>query len=330
MKIAGIVAEYNPFHKGHMYQLKKVSLESKVIVVIVSSYFSQRGLPSLMSLEDKTRLALEHGANLVLELPPCYACQSADYFAKYAIQSLKTLGVTDLYFGSELHDLETLEMISNRNNANIDPSTSQAKNNIALSPNDILGVQYIKECQIHEIECHPLKRNNEYKSATQTRADFKKGMEQDFQEYFQKNQTWESYYPYLKTFLSLTSVQDLASFFLVNEGIENRLKQAAMHSNTWAEFLQKSVSKTYSRARIQRTCVMILLQIKKSQMEDPSFYQIKVAGFDAIGKELLKGKEKIMKFSDMDPFMKEVELKTLSLYNSVQRHKISRQVVIKP
>lgn len=330
MKIAGIVAEYNPFHKGHAYQLKKVSLESKAIVVIVSSYFSQRGLPSLMTLEDKTRLALEHGANLVLELPPCYACQSADFFARYAIQSLATLGVTDLYFGSEIHDLETLEMISNRNNVHIDPSKSQAQNNIALSPNDILGVQYIKECKNYEINPHPIARNDHYKSATQTRKDYQAGLVQDFQEYFQKNQNWDAYFPYLKTFLSLTSAQDLASFFLVNEGIEHRLKQAAMQSRSWEEFLSKTVSKTYSRARIQRTCVMILLQIKKEQMQDPSFFQIKVAGFDSVGKELLKGKEKIMKFADMDDFMKDVELKSLSLYDSVQKSKTSRQVVIKP
>lgn len=330
MKIAGIVAEYNPFHKGHVYQLKQVSLESKAIVVIVSSYFSQRGLPSLMTLEDKTRLALEHGANLVLELPVCYACQSADFFAKYAIESLVALGVTDLYFGSELHDLETLEMISNRNNTHINPTLSQAQNNIALSPNDILGVQYVKECKKHEIQPHPMARNNHYKSATQTRKDFQEGLIQDFQEYFQKNQNWNSYFPYLKTFLSLTSAEDLSSFFLVNEGIEHRLKQAAMSCNCWEDFLNKTVSKTYSRARIQRTCTMILLQIKKAQMEDPSFYQIKVAGFDSIGKELLKGKEKIMKFADMDPFMKEVELKTLALYNSVQPAKVTRQVVMKP
>lgn len=330
MKIAGIIAEYNPFHKGHIYQLKQVALESKAIVVIVSSNFSQRGLPSLMTLENKTRLALEHGANLVLELPPCYACQSADFFAKYAIQALSTLGVTDLYFGSELHDLETLEMISNRNNTHIDPSKSQAQNNFALNPNDILGVQYIKECKNYDITPHPLARNSHYKSATQTRLDYHMGLSQDFEEYFQKNQNWDQYYPYLRTFLLLTSREDLASFFLVNEGIENRLKQAAIMSQTWEDFLKNSVSKTYSKARIQRTCVMLLLQIKKSQMENPSFFKIKVAGFDAVGKELLKGKEKIMKFADMDDFLKDVELKSYALYNSVEEKKVTRQVVIKP
>ena len=87
MKTCGIITEYNPFHQGHIYHIKKTKelTQCNCLIAIVSNHFTQRGLPSLLSMEDKTKLALEAGCNLVIELPACYAAQSADYFAKYAI-----------------------------------------------------------------------------------------------------------------------------------------------------------------------------------------------------------------------------------------------------
>ena len=86
MKTCGIITEYNPFHEGHIYHIKKTKelTQCNCLIAIVSNHFTQRGLPSLLSMEDKTNLALEAGCNLVIELPACYAAQSADYFAKYA------------------------------------------------------------------------------------------------------------------------------------------------------------------------------------------------------------------------------------------------------
>ena len=80
-----------------------------VLVAICSGFYSQRGLPSLISRQDKTKLALQNGVDLVLELPACYASQSADYFAKYAIQSLSCLNVDTICFGSETNDIEYLK-----------------------------------------------------------------------------------------------------------------------------------------------------------------------------------------------------------------------------
>ena len=83
MKTCGIITEYNPFHQGHIYHIKKTKelTQCDCLIAIVSNHFTQRGLFSLLTMEDKTKLALEAGCNLVMELPPCYAAQSADYFA---------------------------------------------------------------------------------------------------------------------------------------------------------------------------------------------------------------------------------------------------------
>ena len=102
MKTCGIIAEYNPFHQGHIYHIQKTKelTQCDCLIAIVSNHFTQRGLFNLLTMEDKTKLALEAGCNLVIELPPCYAAQSADYFAKYAVESLSQLHIDQICFGS--------------------------------------------------------------------------------------------------------------------------------------------------------------------------------------------------------------------------------------
>lgn len=317
MKTTGIIAEYNPFHKGHIYHIQKSKeiTQCDCLVVIVSSFYSQRGLPSFLSRYDKTKLALEYGANLVLELPACFACQSADYFAKYAIQSLSCLDIDTLCFGSETNDIHYLESISLTKNINPKLNINQNQN-LHLCPNDILGFQYIRYCKEYKINPVSIQRNETFKSATQTRMDAY-NEQQDFQQYFHLEQNWHTYYPYLRLILQMSKPEDLAQFHLVNEGIENRLIQASQHTS-WDDFLIACVSKTYTKARIQRTCMMILLQIKKEDM--PSSFSIcRVLGFDQIGQALLKEKKDkavYTKFKDLPPFLQEIERKSKALYTT--------------
>lgn len=104
MKTVGIVAEYNPFHKGHAYQIQKAkeAADADFAVIVMSPDFVQRGEPALIDKYCRTQMALENGADLVLELPVCYACGSAEYFAEGAISLLDQLGCIDfLSFGCE-------------------------------------------------------------------------------------------------------------------------------------------------------------------------------------------------------------------------------------
>ncbi len=113
MKITGIIAEYNPFHQGHIYHIQKAKkiTQCDCLVVILTGCFSQRGLPSLLTPYDKTKLALQYGANLVLECPVCFGAQSADYFAKYNLQALSCLPIDTLCFGSETNDVTYLRRL---------------------------------------------------------------------------------------------------------------------------------------------------------------------------------------------------------------------------
>lgn len=335
MKITGIIAEYNPFHQGHIYHIQKAKeiTQCDCLVVILTGCFSQRGLPSLLTPYDKTKLALQYGANLVLECPVCFGAQSADYFAKYNLQALSCLPIDTLCFGSETNDVAYLRhLLTRQKEISADPSKSLNINqDLDIQPNDILGMQYIRYCDLYHIESVTIHRNPAYKSATQTRSDFFSGKEEFYGSLFLKEQSWDSYYPYLRLLLQMMDAEDLRKIHLVTEGIENRLKAVAQSASNWSSFLEAAITKTYTRARIQRTCLMILLQIKKEEMKETSFYKLKVLGFDSIGQACLKqcdASNIITRFNQMDPFLQAIHQKTWALYNSVLKHPIPERPVL--
>lgn len=111
MKTVGIIAEYNPFHKGHAYQLQEAKriTGADYAIIVMSGSFVQRGHPALTDKYTRTEMALKGGADLVLELPTPYATGSAEDFAQGAVSLLDHLGCVDaLCFGSECGDLESL------------------------------------------------------------------------------------------------------------------------------------------------------------------------------------------------------------------------------
>lgn len=115
MKVVGIIAEYNPFHKGHEYQIRyaREVLGADYVVIAMSGDFVQRGAPALMEKHLRAEMALLGGADLVLEMPVQTATASAEGFSRGGISLLDGLGVVDeLCFGSECGDTETLMNIA--------------------------------------------------------------------------------------------------------------------------------------------------------------------------------------------------------------------------
>lgn len=114
MKTVGIIAEYNPFHNGHLYQLKKAKeiTGADFAVVVMSGDFTQRGTPAVFDKYTRCRLSLLAGADLCIELPVVYATASAELFAKGAVSLLSALGVDALCFGSECGEITPLREIA--------------------------------------------------------------------------------------------------------------------------------------------------------------------------------------------------------------------------
>lgn len=114
-KVIGIVAEYNPFHNGHMYHLSKAKekSEAKYSIAIMSGNFVQRGNCSILNKWKKAEMALLNGVDLVIELPTIYSVSSAEGFSFGAIKILKSLNIVDyVSFGTETEDYAALNNIS--------------------------------------------------------------------------------------------------------------------------------------------------------------------------------------------------------------------------
>ncbi len=111
MHVTGIIAEYNPFHKGHLCQLEmlKAAEPEPHVIALMSGSFTQRGEAALLDKWTRARLAVLNGCDLVLELPAVYALRSAEAFAGGGVKLLSRLGIADaLAFGSELFDEKAL------------------------------------------------------------------------------------------------------------------------------------------------------------------------------------------------------------------------------
>ena len=174
MTVNGIIAEYNPFHNGHQYHLDRSRMETGADynVVVLSSNFTQRGEPAILDKFARAKMALECGADLVLELPIFCSAASAEYFARGGVSILHQLGVVDfLCFGSECGNADILTKFAkilleeppkyvndlrsglaaghsypvarNRALMNYAPHLAQYED-ILSSPNNILGIEYIK------------------------------------------------------------------------------------------------------------------------------------------------------------------------------------------
>ncbi|MFO7811855.1 MAG: nucleotidyltransferase family protein [Pelovirga sp.] len=172
MRAVGLITEYNPFHNGHLYHLRR-SLElaeAEVAVAVMSGHFLQRGEPALVDKWVRAEMALTAEVDVVVELPLPWACSSAPDFARGAIQALTALGVDTFCFGSESGDLNALQgcadllvgahdIVEQRTSAALRRGVTfpQARvqalaelfpdadrQEILASPNNILGLAYLR------------------------------------------------------------------------------------------------------------------------------------------------------------------------------------------
>lgn len=169
MKIAGIVCEYNPFHKGHAYQIAKtreILGEDTAVVAVMSGNFVQRGDVAVYDKHTRARAAIQCGADLIVELPIPWVLCSAEKFAYGAVSILNRIGCTHLSFGSECGDASILAkvadiMMSPEFSKAVKEQMSSGKaypavcesalkkivpqlSDILLGANNILGIEYIK------------------------------------------------------------------------------------------------------------------------------------------------------------------------------------------
>lgn len=336
MKIASIIAEYNPFHKGHAYQINKIKEDyTDFIIVIMSGSFVQRGEPAIINKYERARQAVNNGASLVLELPLPYATSNAEIFALGAVNILNSMGIVHrLYFGSE-DDVEVLRSLQEKINKNFDEAKlkkylsegksfirsrelatdflSLEEKEILKRPNNILGLEYLRSLTKlnSSIDPYSIKRKNvnhhddfsldNFASASHIRKLAYDG--EDVSRFLPGydlvvENKLENYFDIFK-YKMISEKINFRDYFDYEEGLENRILEN-LDAENFHDLIEKVHSKRHSRSRIKRLIIEILLDIKKdlikNSFKDP---YTRVLACDERGLEIFKkskNKNKIYSF----------------------------------
>ena len=320
----GIICEYNPFHNGHLYQIKKIkeTYKDSLIIVCLSSCFMQRGEASILNKWDKTRLAIESGVDLVLELPFAFATQYQDIFAKGALTILNHLKIDTLVFGSECNDIELLNNLASIQlkddgynhlvkryldlGLNYPTSLSKALFDIGGvkldKPNDLLALAYIKEIIKNNYDIKPfsIRRTSDYHnsnldsdivSASTIRKLLKDGVNVNnylpYNIYDYLSEIDEDKYFALLKYQIINNIDCLDKFQTVDEGIENRIIKYINMVNSKEELILKVKSKRYTYNKINRMFTHILTNFTKEDAKDLEIEYLRVLGFNTRGKNYL-------------------------------------------
>ena len=320
----GIICEYNPFHNGHLYQIKKIkeTYKDSLIIVCLSSCFMQRGEASILNKWDKTRLAIESGVDLVLELPFAFATQYQDIFAKGALTILNHLKIDTLVFGSECNDIELLKNLASIQlkddgynhlvkryldlGLNYPTSLSKALFDITGvkldKPNDLLALAYVKEIikNNYDIEPFSIRRTSDYHnsnldsdivSASTIRKLLKDGVNVNnylpYNIYDYLSEIDEDKYFALLKYQIINNIDCLDKFQTVDEGIENRIIKYINMVNSKEKLILKVKSKRYTYNKINRMFTHILTNFTKEDAKNLEIEYLRVLGFNTRGKNYL-------------------------------------------
>lgn len=356
MQTIGIIAEYNPFHNGHIYHINKIKemFPDSIIILVLNGYFNQRGDISIQTKEAKTKIALDNNIDLIIELPFIFGTQASDIFALNSIKLLNELHVEYVVFGSESNNIELLEKVSDiqLNDSNYPirvkeyldkginyPTASAKALNIIEdinNPNDLLGISYIKAIKKLNSNIKPItiKRTNNYHdnqdnsnivSASNIRTKLKN--KEDITPYlptisknFLNNIDEDKFLTLLK-FKILTD-KDLSIYLDVDEGIEYRILKYVNQSNSLDELIQNIKTKRYTYNKINRMLIHILIGLTKKDVKNAELNYIKILGFNKNGKNYLN---KIRKEIDIptspikDSIVYKYELLASSIYEQITK-----------
>lgn len=324
MKVCAVIAEYNPFHLGHAYHLKKARqlTDADYIIVVMSGNFVQRGDPALVDKYTRAKTALSCGADLVLELPSCFSTGSAEYFARGAIAMLDHLGMIDfLCFGSECAEIQFLSQFAEiflnepepyknilREKLKLGYSYPTARSNalviaypqlaadiaVVSSPNNILGIEYIKALHRRRSRIHPVnirrtgsdhrdqRLGDVYSSSRALRQAMQSNRSIEelrshipeeaynvLAEYFaQERPLFQNDFSTLLHYKLLSEqAKGYTEYLDITPDLSEKICKYVYQFTTFSEFCDLLKSKDMTYTRISRCLLHILLNIRKENME---------------------------------------------------------------
>ena len=325
METAGIVAEYNPFHRGHAWHIAETRRRlggDAPVVCVMSGHWVQRGECALADKWLRAALALDRGADLVVELPTPWAMASAESFARGAVSLLAATGVVDvLSFGSETGELAPLEEAAAALDAPDYPERLRAALGRGLSfpaarqeaagaaclsaPNNNLGVEYLRSLRALGSTIRPLTVPRQgaghdgpaaggYASASELRRLLRAGRGAEAAPYL--TAPWSG---------ELADMQHIERAVLARlrtmgegdwaalpdgggaEGLPSRLAKAAREAVSLEDFYTRAKTRRYPHARLRRLALAAFLGLRAAERPAAPPY-VRVLGLGGRGRALLR------------------------------------------
>lgn len=327
--VTGIIAEYDPFHKGHAFLARRAREDgADCVIAAVSGNVTQRGEFACFGKRERVRAALENGIDLCVELPAPWACASAADFARGGVSLLRACGAERLLFGSECGDADALkraagEVASADGEAireavksggtyasAVGASVSAETASLLASPNNLLGIEYINAARslAPEMEITTVKRigtgHGDGESDGFASAGFIRGLAREGKDFahllpdgcadiFAASPVSnpEAADRTLLHLLRGMSAEEIAAVDGVTEGLENRIVKAAAAAERFADVAALVKSKRYTLARIRRLLLRCLIGIKRGTLPALPPY-VRVLGLNSRGAAALNAIKK--------------------------------------
>ena len=332
MSVACIICEYNPFHNGHEYLIKKAKEDGHSVVAVMSGNYTQRGELAFADKYIRAEAAVKCGADLVLELPFPFCMSSAEFFAKGGVSVIERVGADAIYFGSESGDVDFVkkaasvaaseEFLKAKGQLSHDEGVAKGYfealgellgKDVEMLSNDILGVEYLKEINRRGLDISPIavtrvgdgyrdeKINSDFASATAIRKFLLSGEVADMEKYMPKaslecvkNALENSEAPVdvkkietsILTFWRMVDPATLVGIAELGNGLEYRIKDAALSSVSLDDFVWRASTKKYTYAKIRRAILFGILGVTKADLDGEPQYTC-VLGANKEGREIL-------------------------------------------
>ncbi len=308
----GIICEFNPLHNGHKHLINSVKNENDGIICAMSGNFVQRGEFAIADKYTRAKVALENGADLVIEIPTICSILSAQGFARAGVDILEKTGVCDaIAFGAECDDVEKLRSVAReivekdnliKNELSKGISYPQARKNIIKSdildsPNNILAIEYLTYSKLPAIVVKRIGKGHDSDDTEYSASEIRKNMS------LREKASLKNCEAAVLYKLRTMTANDFKEIDDVSEGLENRIENAVKTASSLDELYDMVKTKRYTHSRIRRIILRSYLSINRECAKSPEYLHI--LGFNQKGKQILshmKGNSAlplISKYSDI-------------------------------
>lgn len=336
--VKGVIAEFNPFHNGHLYQINNI--EGDIKICVLSSNICQRGEYPILDKFTRSELAILNGYDIVVELPFYYSLQNAEIFSKKAVDILNVLKVDEIVCGVENSESEIISLLNALSKKEINESIKEKlkqglnynksikdileeRNIFSYKSNNILAMEYTKriEEKKYNMSISYMKRKSVYHTSLEVvnnissasyirnnldKKEIKNLVPESTFEKLKKtiDVNYDVYYNILKY---LFLYKDLSNIYDMKQDIYNFMKKNILNSDSYAEYLKKIKCKNFGLNRIRRIEKNVIYNISKNDiLKENDIEYIRVLAINEKGSKYLKNLNSNKIFSNFKDIEKNI------------------------